>query len=402
MQGGGQAGATAVAVAADFVPPHQVLNASPPQSNAGTQGNGELADLSRHAGLGNQSLPAATLVPLPAPELSGKAAESQAPGNLAFAVRVQPTAQTAPAAPPMTDVESAVEGAAQSGLKQGVQLAASDSPAYPMPSTRPVASEAETRIKTTNRQPASDSPATKGSDGSDNASAPARPVRQTTESGGDQTGSNEADRKAKAAEKFRLIEDESKQAPAPPVGSSASATGFAGEISSEAAGAVRRGASLPDGASPDGASPDRAAQAAEAHTAPLTAPPAGPMKEISLQVEAAEGQKVEVRMVQRAGDLQIAVRSVDSDTAQGLRHGLSDLASRLNESGYHAETWRPGQPSPSQQSPSDGSQSQSGGSQQDRGQRDNNSRNRPRWIQELEANLGSGSNSKGQFNGIGS
>jgi hypothetical protein len=124
-----------------------------------------------------------------------------------------------------------------------------------------------------------------------------------------------------------------------------------------------------------------------------------------------EGQKVDVRIVQRAGDLQIAVKSADDITTQGLRHGLSDLANRLNETGYHAETWRPGQQAapessttssenPSHQSQSDGSQSNSGGPQQDRGQRHNNPSNRPHWIEELDSNLSGGAAPSGQFNGI--
>src|SRR4029077_12969172 len=126
---------------------------------------------------------------------------------------------------------------------------------------------------------------------------------------------------------------------------------------------------------------DAAGRTAEPASVSQTTAPQGPMKEISMRIEAAEGQKVDIRIVQRAGDLQIAVKSADDNTTQGLRHGLSDLANRLNETGYHAETWRPGQQvatesssasSENHQSQSDGSQSNSGGPQQDRGQRHNN------------------------------
>ena len=138
--------------------------------------------------------------------------------------------------------------------------------------------------------------------------------------------------------------------------------------------------------------------------------PALPMKELSMRIEAAEGQTVDIRIVQRAGDLQIAVKSGDDFTTQGLRHGLSDLANRLNETGYHTETWQPGQitqessaaasDKSSPHSQSDGSQSHSGGSKQDRDQRQDNPSNRPHWIQELNSNLGSSPESSGQFNGI--
>jgi hypothetical protein len=141
------------------------------------------------------------------------------------------------------------------------------------------------------------------------------------------------------------------------------------------------------------------------------------MKDISVRVESAQGQSVDIRIVQRAGDLQIAVKSDDTNTTQGLRQGLTELSNRLNESGYQAETWRPGHAATtaesaaesgnsSHQPPSGDAQSNPGSSQQNRGQRDNNPSNRPRWIQELESNLADGttstvwSNMTGQIHGI--
>jgi hypothetical protein len=139
------------------------------------------------------------------------------------------------------------------------------------------------------------------------------------------------------------------------------------------------------------------------------------MKDLAVRVESAQGQSVDIRIVQRAGDLQIAVKSDDTNTTQGLRQGLTELSNRLNESGYQAETWRPGHAaataesaaesgnSSQHQSPSGDAQSQSGSSQQNRGQRDNNPSNRPRWIQELESNLAGGTTSTfltGQSHGL--
>ena len=138
-----------------------------------------------------------------------------------------------------------------------------------------------------------------------------------------------------------------------------------------------------------------------------------PMKQISMRVEAAQGQTVDVRLVLRAGDLQIAVQSSDKETTQGLQQGLPGLTSRLNESGYRTEAWLPGQQtavapdsaspsgSPSShQPPSDQSQSHSGQSQQDRGQRDSNQSNRHRWVQALESSTAPAAKSTGEINGI--
>jgi len=136
-----------------------------------------------------------------------------------------------------------------------------------------------------------------------------------------------------------------------------------------------------------------------------------PVRNISLQVEAASGQTVDIRMAARAGDLNVAVRSGDPVMAQDLRQGLGDLESRLAQSGYHAETWHPGHNGPttesaahsgnSSNSPSQQqSQSGSGWSQQNRGQRDNNPSNRPRWVNQLASTLKAESTEKGNANGI--
>jgi hypothetical protein len=141
------------------------------------------------------------------------------------------------------------------------------------------------------------------------------------------------------------------------------------------------------------------------------ASPTAPMKDISVRVESAKGENVDIRIVQRAGDLQIAVKSADGDITQGLRHGLSDLSNRLNTSGYDAETWQPGQHTTTAETaakagdsphhpPSGDSQSHSGWSQQHRGQRDNNPSNRPRWIQELESKASGTAESTGEFHGL--
>lgn len=141
-----------------------------------------------------------------------------------------------------------------------------------------------------------------------------------------------------------------------------------------------------------------------------------PLKDISFQVGPAQGQKVEVRVTEQAGELRVAVRTGDTDVAQGLRQGLSDLTTKLSENGYRAETWRPGDlsglTSSSAKETSDNpgqsshggsqsqSQSQSGSPQQERGQQNQNPSNRPRWVQELETTLRSGAGSTGDFNGL--
>jgi hypothetical protein len=138
--------------------------------------------------------------------------------------------------------------------------------------------------------------------------------------------------------------------------------------------------------------------------------PAAPMKDISVRIQSEHGENVDVRILHRAGDVQIAVKSDSGETTQGLRHGLSELSDRLNATGYHADTWHPGQAmaaadnradsgnSQQQQSQGD-SQSHSGWSQQQGGRRDDNQSNRPHWIDELESNISSPAET-GLFHGL--
>lgn len=134
-----------------------------------------------------------------------------------------------------------------------------------------------------------------------------------------------------------------------------------------------------------------------------------PLREMSIQVGQVSQDRVQLRLVEHAGELQVAVRSANPDLAQGLRQGIPDLVDRLQQNGFHAEAWRPGttvstvqgggetrqRPMHFQQ---DQSQSQSGG-QQGRQQNRQNQSQRPQWVQELEGNL-SGGQSSGELNGL--
>ena len=157
-----------------------------------------------------------------------------------------------------------------------------------------------------------------------------------------------------------------------------------------------------------------------AETVPAAAEPQSasttPLKDISFHLTQAGAEKVEVRVVQQAGEVHVAVRTGDTDLAHGLRQGLTDLVGKLEDTGYRAETWRPGgsttAAAPVSQSPE--SQNTSGqssngdssgrqsGSQQQGGQQNQNAFNRPRWVEELESSLTGGGESTGDENGIGS
>jgi hypothetical protein len=138
-----------------------------------------------------------------------------------------------------------------------------------------------------------------------------------------------------------------------------------------------------------------AGSALPADQAPVPAPSA-PAREISVIIPGTDRQGVEVRVVEQAGALRVAVRTPDVNLADNLRQDLNQLVSRLEEKGYRAETWRPaeigggslqnrgeerGDSGYSPRRFQGEGQSQGGqgrrGSGQQRG-------NRPRWLEELE------------------
>jgi hypothetical protein len=95
-------------------------------------------------------------------------------------------------------------------------------------------------------------------------------------------------------------------------------------------------------------STDRSGSAeAPAPTSPLlTDPAAAPVQSaaahaIKLQVGGDGEQRVEVRVTERGGDVFVAVRTPDSRLAGELRQDLPALATRLEQSGFHAATWQP-------------------------------------------------------------
>lgn len=70
--------------------------------------------------------------------------------------------------------------------------------------------------------------------------------------------------------------------------------------------------------------------------APLPAPVA---RDIRLEVGEPD-RKVELRVVERGGEVRVAVRTPDDRLADGLREQLPSLASRLEQHGFRADEWK--------------------------------------------------------------
>ncbi|MBS1856539.1 MAG: hypothetical protein JST11_14315 [Acidobacteria bacterium] len=80
----------------------------------------------------------------------------------------------------------------------------------------------------------------------------------------------------------------------------------------------------------------------EAAAATEPAKPAAPAREIRLEMARGDG-RVEVRLSERAGNLEVAVRTPDNHLAERLREGLPALSDRLAENGVRTETWHTGE-----------------------------------------------------------
>ncbi|HTA67213.1 MAG TPA: hypothetical protein VK776_03000 [Bryobacteraceae bacterium] len=123
----------------------------------------------------------------------------------------------------------------------------------------------------------------------------------------------------------------------------------------------------------------------------------GTASELSFSVSASDQQKVEVRVTDHAGEVRVSVRTPNEELASTLRSDLGSLTGKLNQSGYTTEAFAPAAHSGEfsrDQSNSPANQQQGGGQdrnfnrqgQQQDSQQDGRAR-RPQWLDELENSM---------------
>ena len=148
------------------------------------------------------------------------------------------------------------------------------------------------------------------------------------------------------------------------------------------------------------AEPEAARNAAPAPAAEPAAQANAPLRAVRVQLAAADNQRVDLTLVERAGALSVSVRSADSNLARSLQEHLPDLSARLSEQRYQTETFTPRVELPSASAGSAGS-SESGrrnfesGGQKHGGQNGNSNPQQqqqggredaaPAWFEELAA-----------------
>jgi hypothetical protein len=111
------------------------------------------------------------------------------------------------------------------------------------------------------------------------------------------------------------------------------------------------------------------------------------LRDLSLKLSGPGPEKVEVRLMERAGEVRVAVHTADLDLRRGLGNGLNELVGRLEGTGFQTETWRPPE-AEFRQPDSSGRQHQqegafSGGREQGRDQQ-TDSQSQPEWVDEFE------------------
>jgi hypothetical protein len=121
---------------------------------------------------------------------------------------------------------------------------------------------------------------------------------------------------------------------------------------------------------------------------------AHPLREISFAVSHAGDKNVEVRLVDRAGQIHVAVRTEDPVLASSLRSDLGDLVNKLERHGFSTDVWTSSSAAPAstetlsnsdhpQDSPQNFGGQQGHGSHAQQQPRQQSGRQTPDWLEQL-------------------
>jgi hypothetical protein len=121
-----------------------------------------------------------------------------------------------------------------------------------------------------------------------------------------------------------------------------------------------------------------------------------PIHEISLKLADHAANRVDIQLVERAGNVHVAVRTGDQELTKSLQTNLGDLVGRFEDKGYKTETWIPAASlhttaavAATGGSASHGQEQQQeqpgswGGQQQQQNQQESGHRQQPRWVMQF-------------------
>jgi hypothetical protein len=119
----------------------------------------------------------------------------------------------------------------------------------------------------------------------------------------------------------------------------------------------------------------------------------GAAQEISIRIAQPDASPVDLRVVERGGQLHVDVRTADGAMQASLRQDLGTLTSSLEKAGYHSETFTPssalGRAASSAQTGNqdnhqDSSQNRGGSGDFSEGRRQQQQKRPSTWLEELE------------------
>jgi hypothetical protein len=124
------------------------------------------------------------------------------------------------------------------------------------------------------------------------------------------------------------------------------------------------------------------------------------VSDVRLQVAGSDDQRVDVRVMDRGGELRVSVRADDPSLVRSLQDNVADLSTRLDQAHFQSEVWTPRAQAISQtDSASTGGRTSSNGGEtfgrDGHGQQQNGrQQQQPSWVDDFEESP-TGSNSGG-------
>jgi hypothetical protein len=108
--------------------------------------------------------------------------------------------------------------------------------------------------------------------------------------------------------------------------------------------AVREGLKPTNRETPADATPAPQAARLQATEKPAVAQRLQPVREIAMRVAGDAEKPVDIRLSERAGKVEVAVRTQDSDLRASLQGEIGRLVENLEREGFHAKAWTPTEP----------------------------------------------------------
>ena len=133
-------------------------------------------------------------------------------------------------------------------------------------------------------------------------------------------------------------------------------------------------------------------RSADVDQAPAAGANATKVSDVRLQVTGSDNQRVDVRVMDRGGELRVSVRADDPSLVRSLQDNVADLSTRLDQARFRSEVWTPRTQSISQtDSASTNSRTFSNGGETSgrdgRGQQQNGrQQQQPSWVDDFEEN----------------